>query len=161
MLKVKNLVGLGIVLLGLNQWANAADWSDYIYWGYGTGAEYADFKTTVLTASEGNMDTAYSPTSTAWFNNIFFGVENQATDGWYWSLEANLNYANARGFQSNTIPLSGGNYEDQRVNVSADFSGDVDLLFGHSFDDENKWVGYGKIGPAVTQADIDYRAAIS
>ena len=156
------LATAALVLMGLNVSAQATDWTSFDYVGYATGGQYTDFNTSILSRANGNgvMDTSYDPTSLAWSNTVFAGVGYIATQGWYWGGELNADYANASGFQSNVVPYGdeGGFYMENRMNVSAKWSGDVDLLFGHTLDTANHWTAYMKIGPSVTEAKLTYKA---
>ena len=157
------LIVASTAALALANSAHAADWTDFIYAGYGTGYQYSQLNAHIPAYSyntKGDFDSEFKPTSSAWLNNLFFGVGNQATNGWYWGIELNANYANNTGFdeQDDHYADNFDNYVAHRVNISLDWSVDVDALFGHTLDEQNKWLGYVKVGPSIAEVKATYKA---
>ncbi len=131
------------------------DWNDAIYFGYGTGWQQTQFNTTAKVASSGSLDDKFSGNSGAWLNNLYFGVSNQALQGWYWGVELNANYTNARAL---TVHTTSTRAQTHNIAAKAQWNADLDFLFGHSFDSQNHWLGYVKAGPSVMSMRVDYKA---
>jgi len=138
-----------------NVCAYGLDWNDAIYFGYGSGWHQTQFNTTANVASNGNLDKHFSANSGAWLNNLYFGVANQALQGWYWSVELNANYTNARAL---TVHNTASQSETHNVAVKAQWSSDIDVLFGHTLDNQNHWLGYIKAGSSLIGMRVDYQA---